>query len=213
MRKRWPGFCSSVALWKRWPVLLPGGSGSGLRPATLPRVGSLSHEWYTNQITGRCLCGSVEYRADAEPAVQAVCHGTDCQQTGSAFSVVVGVPRAALIVEGSTLASCTTTGEEHGIDTQRRFCSACGSPIVSLSRRSPIWHSSRPGRWTTHPGLSRRSRFGRARHNPGHRTSSTPHASSVAPGSDTEYGSARQRGRPSSRASARRVAMLAIASA
>jgi hypothetical protein len=91
-----------------------------------------------NQITGRCLCGSVTYRADAEPVVQAVCHCTDCQhQTGTAFSVVVGVPRAALTVEGSTLASFTTTGEEHGTDTQRRFCSACGSPIVSFVEAVP----------------------------------------------------------------------------
>ncbi len=86
-----------------------------------------------NEITGRCLCGSVTYHAEGEPLVQAVCHCTDCQrQTGTAFSVIVGVPRAALTVEGSTLASFTTTGEDHGGDTQRQFCSACGSPIVSF---------------------------------------------------------------------------------
>ena len=54
-------------------------------------------------LTGRCLCGSVTYSADADPIVQAVCHCTNCQrQTGTAFSVVVGVPRAALTVEGAT---------------------------------------------------------------------------------------------------------------
>jgi hypothetical protein len=91
-----------------------------------------------NQITGRCLCGSVTYRAEAEPVVQAVCHCTDCQhQTGTAFSVVVGVPRAALTVDGSTLASFTTTGEDHGTATQRGFCSACGSPIVSYVEAVP----------------------------------------------------------------------------
>jgi hypothetical protein len=91
-----------------------------------------------NQLTGRCLCGSVEYRADAEPVVQAVCHCTDCQrQTGTAFSAVVGVPRTALTVEGDTLSSFTTTGEEHGTGTERQFCSACGSPIVSLVEALP----------------------------------------------------------------------------
>jgi hypothetical protein len=91
-----------------------------------------------NQLTGRCLCGSVEYRADTEPVVQAVCHCTDCQrQTGTAFSVVVGVPRATLTVEGDTLSSFTTTGEEHGTSTERQFCSACGSPIVSLVEALP----------------------------------------------------------------------------
>ena len=85
-------------------------------------------------ITGRCLCGGVTYTADADPVVQAVCHCTDCQrQTGSPFSVFVGVPRAAFNVEGSTLASFATTGEDHGGDTERSFCSACGSPLFSVA--------------------------------------------------------------------------------
>ena len=53
-------------------------------------------------ITGRCLCGAVTYSVDADPVVQVACHCTDCQrQTGGPFSVIVGVPRAALNVEGS----------------------------------------------------------------------------------------------------------------
>src|SRR5688572_11016157 len=89
-------------------------------------------------ITGRCLCGSVTYSADAEPVVQAVCHCTDCQrQTGNPFSVIVGVPRAALDVEGSTLASFATKGEDHGEDTERNFCSACGSPVFSIAAVLP----------------------------------------------------------------------------
>jgi hypothetical protein len=91
-----------------------------------------------DQLTGHCLCGSVTYRVEAGPVVQAVCHCTDCQrQTGTAFSVVVGVPRAALSIEGSTLASFTTVGEDHGGDTERSFCSACGSPIVSFAAAAP----------------------------------------------------------------------------
>ncbi len=89
-------------------------------------------------MTGSCLCGAVKYSVEAEPFVQAVCHCTDCQrQTGSPFSVVVGVPRTALVLEGSTLASFTTVGDDHGTDTERQFCSACGSPIVSLSEALP----------------------------------------------------------------------------
>jgi hypothetical protein len=89
-------------------------------------------------ITGRCLCGSVTYSADAAPVVQAVCHCTDCQrQTGNPFSVIVGVPRAAFHVEGSTLASFATTGEDHGGETHRSFCSACGSPVFSIAAVAP----------------------------------------------------------------------------
>jgi hypothetical protein len=89
-------------------------------------------------ITGRCLCGGVTFSADADPVIQAVCHCADCQrQTGSPFSVIVGVPRAALEVEGSTLASFATVGEDHGGETQRSFCSSCGSPVFSLAVAAP----------------------------------------------------------------------------
>ena len=83
-------------------------------------------------ITGRCLCGAVTYTADAEPAVQAVCHCSDCQrQTGNPFSVIVAIPRDAFEISGDTLASFSTTGTDHGGETKRHFCSACGSPLFS----------------------------------------------------------------------------------
>lgn len=90
------------------------------------------------QITGRCLCGGVSYSAEAEPLAQAACYCTECQrQTSSPFSVVVAVPLASLSVRGETLATFTTTGEDHGGETQRHFCSACGSPIFSTSAAAP----------------------------------------------------------------------------
>ena len=86
-----------------------------------------------SEISGHCLCGSITYKIDAAPVVQAVCHCTNCQrQTGTAYSVVIGVPRTALTIEGDTLSSFETEGEAHGTMTERQFCSACGSPIVSL---------------------------------------------------------------------------------
>ena len=89
-------------------------------------------------ITGRCLCGGVTYSADAEPVAQAVCHCTDCQrQTGNPFSVIVGVPYAALEVSGDTLATYSTTGEDHGGKTERNFCSACGAPVFSIAAAAP----------------------------------------------------------------------------
>jgi hypothetical protein len=89
-------------------------------------------------ITGRCLCGAVTYSADAEPAIQAVCHCTDCQrQTGGPFSVIVAVPAAAFAVEGDTIGTYTTTGEDHGGETQRNFCTTCGAPVFSVSPVMP----------------------------------------------------------------------------
>jgi hypothetical protein len=89
-------------------------------------------------ITGSCLCGSVTYTVDAEPVVQGVCHCQDCQrQSGSPFTVVVGVPRAALQVQGDSLASFTTVGEDHGGDAERNFCNLCGAPLFTFSATLP----------------------------------------------------------------------------
>src|SRR3954447_4272590 len=89
-------------------------------------------------LTGRCLCGGVTYPVDAEPVVQAVCHCSECQrQTSSPFSVVVGVPREALQTEGDTLSSFATVSEASGGETNRHFCSNCGSPLFSLSSGMP----------------------------------------------------------------------------
>ena len=49
------------------------------------------------KLDGSCLCGKVTYSCATEPVATAVCHCTDCQkQTGTAFSVIVAVPRDAL---------------------------------------------------------------------------------------------------------------------
>jgi hypothetical protein len=89
-------------------------------------------------ITGRCLCGGVTYRVDAPPVWQGACYCTNCQrQTATAFSVIVGVPSKALTVEGNTLASLETVSEGYESTTERRFCSACGSPIFSTIESMP----------------------------------------------------------------------------
>jgi hypothetical protein len=67
-----------------------------------------------------------------------LCHCTDCQrQSGTAFSIVVGVERDELHIEGDTLGSFTTIGEDTHEAVHRQFCSACGSPIVSLPDATP----------------------------------------------------------------------------
>ena len=53
------------------------------------------------------------------------------------FTVIVGVPREAFTVEGDTLASFNTTGEDHGGETERNFCSACGAPVFSIAAVAP----------------------------------------------------------------------------
>lgn len=85
------------------------------------------------KIAGSCLCGSVKYSSEAEPEMTAVCHCENCQrQTGTAFSVIVGIPAASLVFDGEeNLAEFLDRGESGGA-VRRRFCRNCGSPILSL---------------------------------------------------------------------------------
>jgi hypothetical protein len=90
------------------------------------------------KLDGSCLCGKVTYSCDAEPVATAVCHCTDCQkQTGTSFSIIVGVQSDALQIKGETLASFTTVGTDTRQEVARKFCRECGSPIVSVADAMP----------------------------------------------------------------------------
>ena len=81
-------------------------------------------------IAGGCLCGKVRYTSEAAPVFTALCHCLHCQkQAGSAFGVVVALPKGSLVVEG-TLATFDDAGSS-GQPVYRRFCPHCGSPILS----------------------------------------------------------------------------------
>lgn len=88
------------------------------------------------QIAGGCLCGKVRYSASGEPAFVGVCHCTDCQKfTGSAFAVVVGVPKDALTIEG-TLSTYGKPGDT-GQTIERKFCPNCGASVADEAAALP----------------------------------------------------------------------------
>ena len=94
------------------------------------------------QLDGRCLCGKVTYKCDGEPVATLICHCTDCQRaSGSPLSVVVGVERNTFELDGDTVSSFTTVGEDTGDPVHRQFCSACGSTLVSIADATPdmVW--------------------------------------------------------------------------
>ncbi|MBX3669605.1 MAG: GFA family protein [Rhodocyclaceae bacterium] len=67
----------------------------------------------------------------------AVCHCKHCQrQTGTAFSVVVAVPRGSLVMEGAEPHVYFDTGTS-GKPVLRKFCPQCGSPLVSEAAAAP----------------------------------------------------------------------------
>ena len=87
--------------------------------------------------TGRCLCGAVSYDLTGDLIATAVCHCSHCQrQSGGAFSVNLIAHESQLHVDGE-LRTFEDRGE-HGDDVyvRRRFCSVCGSPIVSELAKS-----------------------------------------------------------------------------
>ena len=78
-------------------------------------------------LNGGCLCGSIRYSCDAEPALTAICHCPHCQkQTSSPFSLVVAVPRGTLKIAGQTLKTFDDVGES-GLPVRRKFCGSCGN--------------------------------------------------------------------------------------
>jgi hypothetical protein len=82
------------------------------------------------EMTGGCLCGQVRYSANADPAFVGVCHCKNCQkQTGTAFSVLVGIPKPAMSIQGR-VKTFHDTGDS-GQAVERNFCPECGSPIFS----------------------------------------------------------------------------------
>jgi len=82
------------------------------------------------QLSGGCLCGQVRYSTSAHPSLVAVCHCKNCQkQAGTAFSVVVGIPKSALSVHGRL--NTYHDKDDSGKPVLRNFCPECGSPISS----------------------------------------------------------------------------------
>ncbi|MEP6869300.1 MAG: GFA family protein [Novosphingobium sp.] len=66
----------------------------------------------------------------------AICHCRHCQkQSGSAFSVNIGVSAELLSIEGD-VATFQDRGESGGV-LKRQFCSNCGSPLFSIGEGAP----------------------------------------------------------------------------
>ena len=83
-----------------------------------------------SKIAGGCLCGKVRYTSTADPVMTAVCHCKDCQkQAGTAFSVIVAVPKGTLSIAGP-LKTFSDKGSS-GKSVHRNFCPDCGSPITT----------------------------------------------------------------------------------
>ena len=94
------------------------------------------------RFTGGCLCGKVRYHGSAQPVFTAVCHCKHCQkQSGSAFSMLIGVPKGSLTLSGEPLAEFQDVGDS----TQPVLRSMSGL-AQGEAATAPAWGSVRPCR-------------------------------------------------------------------
>lgn len=84
------------------------------------------------RIEGSCLCGSVRYESDAEPAMVINCYCRTCQKnSGSTNSYNYAMPEGSVRVTGDTVKSYEDRSGASGQPFHRKFCSNCGSHFLS----------------------------------------------------------------------------------
>lgn len=93
-------------------------------------------------IEGGCRCGQVRFRVDTAPMFTMACHCRGCQQmSGSAFSLNVAVPSAALTV----VAGETVIGGLHGAQIRHHHCDHCKSWLFTRIEPDPGFANVRVG--------------------------------------------------------------------
>jgi hypothetical protein len=88
-------------------------------------------------LTGKCLCGAVEYVVADKFIYAANCHCSQCRRaTGAAFKPFAGIERDKLrLIKGGD--NLLTFGDENGSDVR---CNRCGSFLYSVVREGAFVH-------------------------------------------------------------------------
>jgi hypothetical protein len=97
-----------------------------------------SRESSSNRLlTGKCLCGQVEYSVEDAFAYSLNCHCSNCRRaTGSAFKPFAGIERTRFnITDGAQ--GLLIYGEELAHDAH---CGRCGSLLYSVVREGKFIH-------------------------------------------------------------------------
>jgi hypothetical protein len=87
-------------------------------------------------ITGRCLCGAVQYQVEGSPLYAVLCHCRDCQRaSGTGHVPVMGMPKSSFTVLGET--KSYALGHASGRSSIRHFCPTCGSLLFGTTEVAP----------------------------------------------------------------------------
>ncbi|WP_354035674.1 GFA family protein [Bradyrhizobium sp. S3.2.6] len=93
---------------------------------------------------GGCLCGEVRYSLSGAPLLVHVCHCHDCQSiSGSAYSLTVLVPAAALTLTGPLETFTRTTAR--GREVRNAACAHCRAGLTSNDVARPDFTALRAG--------------------------------------------------------------------
>lgn len=86
-------------------------------------------------MTGSCKCQTVQFQINGKPLMAANCHCQLCKKMlGGAFNTVVIVQETDFqLTTGAEAITRYAVTEQ----TDKHFCSRCGSPLYNLSRKFP----------------------------------------------------------------------------
>jgi hypothetical protein len=88
--------------------------------------------------TGQCVCGSVRFRATAEPLRITICHCTWCQRrTGTAFGTEVVFNEGDVAFEGGEIARYRHRSDLSGRWLDLAFCPSCGTNLGFTLEAAP----------------------------------------------------------------------------
>lgn len=81
-------------------------------------------------ISGRCLCGAVQYRTSSPPLMAGHCQCTHCRKlSGTGHASIFSVPKEGLEITGEL--KFYQYRADSGNLVSRSFCPECGSPIYN----------------------------------------------------------------------------------
>lgn len=84
-------------------------------------------------VTGKCFCGHISYKAKIDPNLVFICHCNDCQEhSGTAFGFIAGVVDEQFHLLTGKLKSIGKVSAA-GNNRDLTFCPECGTRIYAKS--------------------------------------------------------------------------------
>ncbi|MDG1113539.1 MAG: GFA family protein [Pseudomonadales bacterium] len=82
------------------------------------------------ELTGRCYCGDIHYRAKGDAVMKAQCHCRECQYiTGGEPNIFIGMPTDGFTYTKGEPKDFTRSDLDNPVT--RQFCSNCGTHLAT----------------------------------------------------------------------------------